>query len=268
MKVKTNNIVPLLRGLCLLTLVLLPCASQAADLTLAQAQAGAAKGDAEAEFVLGKAFYTGNGVPQDYAKAFDLYQKSANQGFAKAQNNLASMYGKGEGVKADPKAAAEWYRKAAEQGSVYAQINLAEVLKAGAGVPKDYKEAAEWYQKAADQGTFEAYTLLGKLYDHGGPGVHRDAQKAFIYYQKAADQGDTDAQVELGRHYFTGLGTKQDKITGYKWVLISANQGNDDAKELQLELQPQISPNDIVKASELAADYKAPKPNLPAKAQD
>ena len=69
MQQKMNPITFLFHGLCL-SMFILPCASRAADLTLAQAQAGAAKGDAEAEFVLGKAYFKGDGVPQDYAKAF------------------------------------------------------------------------------------------------------------------------------------------------------------------------------------------------------
>src|SRR5580658_5943804 len=89
-------------GLSLAIFVLSLSVGRAADLTLDQAKAGAAKGDAEAEFALGKAYYGGNGVPQDYGKALDLYQKAANQGHAKAQNNLATMYRNGLGVKKDP----------------------------------------------------------------------------------------------------------------------------------------------------------------------
>ncbi len=267
MKVKANQCSLLVLRLWLSTLILTFSAGRAADLTLAQAQARAEKGDAEAEFVLGKAYYTGEDVPKDYTKAFDLYRKSANQGNAKAENNLASMYGKGEGVKADPKAAADWYLKAAKHGSSLAEANFAELCQSGEGVPRDLKEAVQWYQKAADQGLVDAQRNLGRIYDRGNLGAHRDPKQAVFWYRKAAEQGDAESQLELGRHYFVGLGVEKDIVTGYKWLLISASQGNPDAQVMQSELRPQVTQDQLKLATQLAATFQAQQPNLPAGAQ-
>ena len=56
----------------------------------------------------------GQGVKQDYKKAFELYEKAANQGFAQAQLNVGTMYENAEGVKEDKKKAKEWYKKACD----------------------------------------------------------------------------------------------------------------------------------------------------------
>ncbi|GHT72265.1 hypothetical protein AGMMS49950_10680 [Endomicrobiia bacterium] len=48
----------------------------------------AQQGDDEAQFKLGVIYLKGDGVKQDYKKAFKWYKKSAEQGNARAQNNL------------------------------------------------------------------------------------------------------------------------------------------------------------------------------------
>ena len=58
----------------------------------------AQQGDAIAQFVLGERYDSGEGVPQNQAKAVKWYRKAADQGYAAAQNNLGVAYEKGEGV--------------------------------------------------------------------------------------------------------------------------------------------------------------------------
>ena len=50
-------------------------------------------------------YYRGKGITQDYNKAFELLEKSANQGLSIAQYNLGLMYHNGDGVKQDKKIA-------------------------------------------------------------------------------------------------------------------------------------------------------------------
>ncbi|KAF9352972.1 hypothetical protein BGX26_009247 [Mortierella sp. AD094] len=76
---------------------------------------------------VGQMYENGHGVPQEYSKAVDWYQKAANQGHAIAQHNLGSMYKCGQGVAQDHFKAVEWYQKAASQGEVVAQKDLGEM---------------------------------------------------------------------------------------------------------------------------------------------
>ena len=73
------------------------------------------------QFNLGRMYYFGEGVKQDYAKALEWFQKAAEQGYATAQNNLGSMYYNGQGVKVNYAKAAEWFQKAAQQCDETAQ---------------------------------------------------------------------------------------------------------------------------------------------------
>ena len=98
----------------------------------------AERGDAEAQFHLGKMHLGGEGVPQNDAEAEKWWLKSAEQGFADAQFSLGIMYLGGEGVPKNDAEAVKWFRKAADQGHVGALYNLGVMYVKGDGVPENY----------------------------------------------------------------------------------------------------------------------------------
>lgn len=87
----------------------------------------AKNGDVLAQYNLGWMYDNGEGVVQNYEKAFEWYSKAANQGFAMAQYNLGLLYQNGQGVEKDDQRAFEWYRKAASNGHPQAKLVLAEL---------------------------------------------------------------------------------------------------------------------------------------------
>ena len=84
----------------------------------------AEQGVALAQFSLGRGYYDGRGVPQDYAEAVKWYRLAAEQGDADAQFTVGRMYSKGQGVPQDYGEAVKWFRLAAEQGKSRAQASL------------------------------------------------------------------------------------------------------------------------------------------------
>jgi TPR repeat protein len=58
---------------------------------IARWQQEAAQGNADAQFLLGNAYYTGNGVDQDYTQAIDWWKKAAAQGNVSAQRALDQL---------------------------------------------------------------------------------------------------------------------------------------------------------------------------------
>jgi uncharacterized protein len=113
-------------------------------------RARAEKGQAQAQYVLGGAYYMGTfGVRQDMSEAFKWYTKAAGQGLDLAQCALGGMYQDGVSVSEDDKAAAAWYAKAAEQGLVAAQYSLGLMYARGEGVAEDNVEAYKWLMLAA-----------------------------------------------------------------------------------------------------------------------
>ena len=91
----------------------------------------AAKGDPEAQFVLGNCYYAGTGVEQNYEEAFKYCLQAAEKGVPVAMFAVGDCYYLGNGVKKDPDAAAEWMRKALAAGyepDESDQAHLKEVL--------------------------------------------------------------------------------------------------------------------------------------------
>jgi len=112
----------------------------------------AQQGNPSAQYILGVMYDRGKGVRQDYAKAFEWYQKAASQGYSNAQYNLGSMYYRGEGVRQDYAKAFEWHQKAAIQGDADAQYSLGLMYYRGEGVRQDKAISKEWAGKACDSG--------------------------------------------------------------------------------------------------------------------
>jgi TPR repeat protein len=186
-------------------------------------------GDPDAEFKVGYAYFSGQGVQQDYAKATNWFRKSADQGNAQAQDNLGIIYENGYGTAKDYAQAAVWYRRAAEQGNGDAQTVLAAMYANGDGLPQDYGQAVTWFRKAAEEGRAEAQYNLGLLYDNG-KGVTKDEGQAAFWYRKAAEQGQPDAQLYLGAMYGSGQGVPQDWVESYFWLDLAAGSQPKAAK--------------------------------------
>ena len=154
---------------------------------------------------LGYVYYNGQGVEQDYQKAFNWYRKAAEAGDTIAQSNLGYMYYQGQGVEQDYEKAFIWYQKSAEGGNVTAQSNLGYMYYSGQGVERDYEKAVIWFWKAANHGDIDAQCNLGCMYELGQGGVQQDYKTAAEWYKKAAAQGNIDAQKKLDLMRENGL---------------------------------------------------------------
>ncbi len=111
--------------------------------------------------VTGDAYWNGDGIPQDQAKALRFYLKAS--GSPHAQNNLGAAYYDGIGVQKNYATAVDWFRKAAEQGYASAQYNLGRAYWLGKGVPKDYAQAYMWVNMSAAQDEQPAIELRDYL---------------------------------------------------------------------------------------------------------
>lgn len=188
------------------------------------------RGDAEAQALVGVAYFMGDGIDINYTDGFSWSKKSADQGFAKGQHNVGLCYENGMGVSKDLSRAVYWYRKASEQGFPNAQFDLGRCLLNGIGTVQDDKEAVVWLSKAAEQGIADAQGLLGHCY-FKGLGIQQNQTTAVHWFQKAVDQGHVASQAYLGYCYYTGQGIVQDKEKGESLIKMAANQGDKEAVE-------------------------------------
>ena len=92
---------------------------------LQNAQARAAKGDAKAEALLGRAYSEGVGVPLNYATALIWLNKAVAQNNADAMFFLGLMYEHGRGVQQNIPKSVELFDRAAAMGQHYADMEAA-----------------------------------------------------------------------------------------------------------------------------------------------
>jgi uncharacterized protein len=136
--------------------------------------------DASALYSQGERYYYGQGVPQDYAKAREWYEKAAAKDDADAMFKLGLLYQNGQGVPQDYAKAREWYEKAAAKNNADAMYHLGMLYMA-----QDDTKARAWYEKAAAKNNADAMTNLGLIYQNGW-GVAQDQAKAREWFEKAA----------------------------------------------------------------------------------
>ena len=93
----------------------------------------AAKGNAEAQVLLGDLYLTGKGVFKNGSLAGTWYQRAAEKGNALGQYKIAIIYLNGVYLPLDPKEAGKWLKKAAQQGHASARETL--VIRLGETPP-------------------------------------------------------------------------------------------------------------------------------------
>lgn len=123
-----------------------------------------AEENTEAQLILADAFWEGDGVPQDYKKAFMLSEKLAAKDNSQGLLNLAYMYCKGIECEVDLLKAERLYLRAAELGDPEAYGMLAEVYIYGMGpVKQDLFRGLEYAYKSvhSERGDDEVLAWFG-----------------------------------------------------------------------------------------------------------
>lgn len=252
----------------------------------------AARGHVHAMKLLARIYEEGLlGEAPDAIQAALLYKKVAETGDAEAQFIVGRMYARGEGLPANMASAARWFARSAEAGHPLAQYNFALHLESGAGVnpdpararlmvesaaslqlaPAQFKlgrdllrsdpqssEGVEWLKRAAEQNHLGALDLLGRLYARGefgqkdtstareyllraaeGGHVASYVQLAALLHEddgsidasvdlleRAASQGSAEAEFALANLFLKGKAANLDKRKGLAWLKAAADHGH------------------------------------------
>jgi TPR repeat protein len=190
----------------------------------------AADGDARAQFLAARAYYTGqSGFPVDHVEAVRLLKLASASGLPAAHSSLGLMYDNGfGGLPSDKVEAVRLYKLAAAGGNARGQVNLGVMYSTGSGgLMRDPTEAARLYSLAAARGSPAGQGNLGSLYYNGRGGLPKDEKQAERLFRLAAANGEAGAQANLGMMYEEGrasLGKNiEEAVRLYK---LSAEQGN------------------------------------------
>lgn len=244
-----------------LLLILLLISSFSAAQTFQEWKSRAEKGEVEAMHQMGRFYFVGDSVQQDFKIALSWFQRGVEHnyphsiynvalcnligagvrtdtikaiqilhqaialGYTPAMGGLATIYRNG-GTYANTDSCVYWERKAAELGYIYSQCMLSIYYECGFGVEVNLEEAFKWLLLAAEQGDEMAEEGVAICY-RDGKGVQQDSEKMIYWLEKAAIDGRNNSLVYLGFLYQQGLyGLTIDKSKAFELFKIAADSGD------------------------------------------
>lgn len=217
-------------------------------------------------------YYVGEGVEKNIETAITWYARAATAGLSIAQVRLAEFYEQGIGVPRDLDRARALLDRAARNGYAPARAKL-QMMGGGTvsntpipndGAPKpgqtrmspgdpmnvDVARAMPAADTVLMNAGFDAY-------------VAGDGARAFSVWRGVAEQGNPEAQLRIGLMYARGEGTSQDMIEAYRWLKLSANQGQPKAVVEVAEVAKALAPSERVIADSLVKAQKNQPKNAP-----
>ena len=139
--------------------------------------------DANAIHNLGCGYYNGeSGLPQDRAKALDLWHQAGELGYTDAYHNIAATYYNGNGVERDMKKAKHYWELAAMGGHVDSMYNLG-MLEKNEG---NMNRALKHYMITVGCGHDKSLKVIREFYMNGRA-TKDDYAKALRAHQKYID---------------------------------------------------------------------------------
>lgn len=125
----------------------------------------AGKGSTHAMYYLGRCLHEGRGTKADHAEALKCLEAAAKK-MPLSQVYLAFLYFDGDGIEQDYEKAFAWMKKAAESGHPDGAYYLAEFYEKGHGTEVNLTEAMNWYavaEKRGAEGAHEAAMHIANL---------------------------------------------------------------------------------------------------------
>jgi len=201
-----------------------------------------------ARIELASIYASGDEVPKDERKAFELTKEASDHGSLKAKVQLSGKYWAGAGVERDLPTAiqllSEVISKDDKDKSATAKqlmtIVTSVALQEGEDAlkQKSFEKAYKLFMAAAKQENAEAQYFVGKMYSEG-QGVQLNWGQAISWWRKAADQEEVRAWEALGEALWYGLGVTKNDNAAIKLLLLARVQGNETATEfIQTNVYP------------------------------
>lgn len=183
--------------------------------------------------------------------ALEALELAAKEGSAIALWKLGKMYAEGDGVDEDDHRAFHYFSRIADAHaednpySPFAGVFASAFVQLGqyhlngiddVGTLRDERRAISLFRHAATYfGDAEAQYSLARLY-LAGETVDRDPMTAARWLALAAQEDHVAAQALLGDMLVTGIDIPQNRIEGYKWLLVAGERAGPALRDWVLSL--------------------------------
>ena len=194
-----------------------------------------------------------NETEEDDVEAVSWLEKATEKGDIGAAGNLSVMYGKGQGVAQDYKKAMELLEWSADKGNTGSMYSLGWVYEYGNyGQQIDLEKALKWYE-TADENNYKnagdsVHRVMETMYDvarnylDGTNGYEKNEEEAVKYYKLVAENESVEEDLEK----------KSCSMLGY---IMSSNETEDDDVEAVSWLEKATEKGDIGAAGNLSIMY-------------
>ena len=144
------------------------------------------RGELESMLVMAFMFEMGQGVPQNYIRACELYYSASRHNDVRAEFKMGVMHYHGFGTPIEYITARTFFTTAAEKGHAGAQYYLGLLYENGQKVDKIPTEAHKWFNLAAsngyEKGAEARDRIAGKMKPEEIAKAQREAFEWFIAY--------------------------------------------------------------------------------------
>ncbi len=185
-------------------------------------------GSPEAYSMIGDMYYYGEGTEQDYALAVENYQKAADKGDSNAELMMYRCHYYGNGIKKSKGYAGMYLLEASRHGSAEADYIIGMKYLTGEDGQLNIQTAENSFIKAAGRNYGKAVTRLGQMYARGDiKGVSKKLGRK--YFEAAAALGDPEGMYEFGKLLLYGRKDERDPEKAEEYIRRAAEKGNADA---------------------------------------
>lgn len=170
---------------------------------------------------MGDIYYNGNGVKNDYKKAYNYYILSEKNGNKSIYYDIGLMLYYGQGCENNYIKAMEYFKQSSDiNNDNRSQYMLMLMFKKGISVEKNPIEELRFLKLSAQNGNNEAQYLLGNKYKYDD-----NYKEAVKWYELSAPEY-VEAQYELGLVYYYGYGVDEDEKEAMKYFNLASARGH------------------------------------------
>ena len=179
-----------------------------------------------ARFNLAMAYYNGDGVPKDSAKASQWLEVAVRQNFSEAQYTLGLMLFEGDGIPKNTNRGVSLLKDAASQGHQLANNYL---IKRN-GSPPDFRSVkTKNTRQEPDENISDESILDQARKSYTGVGHTKNYEKAYGLFFPLAKSGNPQACRFIGLMKLTGKGTDKSVSSAKQWLSLAAQKGDQTA---------------------------------------
>jgi uncharacterized protein len=188
-------------------------------------------GATDAQYRLGVAYRTGDGVVKNEEASLAWYGEAAAKNHPEALYDLAVLNLQDKKNPASLKLAHDYMQRAARMGHREAQFQCALSCWRGDVAPQDCEGGNKWLNQAAENGWPKAEFIFFQLYYYGrspGPGCPpftKDTAAGVQWLRRAAEHEDLQAEATLAVMSIQGKDVERDKVAAERLLRSAATHG-------------------------------------------